>query len=193
MFNTATGWTTSKIMSGFEYGTFSAKAEVTHVAAVRATPPHSSSCGPCPSVQSSYSLWCCKRASVGTCNLNVCWLHLWLVGTCGNGFWARGAVQWGGWPQKVSSPPAIPRTSAVHICIWHLWKHCDNFRIMCGNLRRLLFCINPVASPQTVKLSPVARHWVHHERKMHLLVSSSTQVPHSCLQNLMTWLSSEKF
>lgn len=42
MFNTDTDWTTSKIMSGFEYGTFRAEVEVTHMAAVRAAASHSS-------------------------------------------------------------------------------------------------------------------------------------------------------
>lgn len=43
--NTATDWTTSKAMSGFEYEIFGAKVEVTCMAAVRAAPSHSSSQG----------------------------------------------------------------------------------------------------------------------------------------------------
>lgn len=166
-------------MLGFKYGAFGVKVEVTHMAAVRAAPSHSSSCKPHPFVQSCY-----KKTSIVICNLNIRWLHVWLVGTRGDSFWACGAVQQGVCPQKVSSPSAILRTSAVQVCICHLWKHCAYFRIMCGNLLRLSFYVNPPASPQTVKPSPVARHEVLQERKMHLLVFSSTQVPHSCLQNL---------
>lgn len=75
-------------------------------------------------------------------------------------------------------------TSAVHVCTWHLGKHRDYFSITCGNSLRLSFYVNPPASPQTLKPSPVARHQVLQEIKMHLLVSSSMEVPHSCLQNL---------
>lgn len=64
-------------MSGFEYGTFGTKVEVTPTATVRTALFHSTSCGPYPSMQSSGLLCCLKKTPIGICNLNVCWLYLW--------------------------------------------------------------------------------------------------------------------